>query len=291
MMITIDNFNEQIKSGILKTVSGGRRPHAVLIDGGSEKEREDIAYFLAKIYVCGNATESESCNECSSCRKSDERIHPDIIKVTKPDDKKFFRKEDVKQIVEDSFQTPNEASKRVFILSEMQLMKDDSQNVLLKILEEPPVYTAFIITADNANSIIGTVLSRVSRLRIGESDSDITFSEKVVEVVKNTAVALSFNYEYDVIHALAPLDGNKQLTVDVLVALSVFFRDALSVKYNGKVLFSELEQEAKNISYSFSAETLLKHYEAVEELIKLTSGTNPYYPLLVAQLCAKLKSN
>ena len=73
-MITIDNFNEQIKSEILKTVSGGRRPHAVLIDGGSEKERDDIAYFLAKIYVCGNATESESCNECSSCRKSDETL-------------------------------------------------------------------------------------------------------------------------------------------------------------------------------------------------------------------------
>jgi hypothetical protein len=56
MMITIDDFNEQIKSEILKTVSGGRRPHAVLIDGGSEKERDDIAYFLAfsafNTYIC-----------------------------------------------------------------------------------------------------------------------------------------------------------------------------------------------------------------------------------------------
>ena len=50
MMIDLENYNEQIKNEFLKTVSGGRRPHAVLIDGGTEKEREDIAYLLAKVY-------------------------------------------------------------------------------------------------------------------------------------------------------------------------------------------------------------------------------------------------
>ena len=39
MMIDLANYNEQIKNEFLKTVSGGRRPHAVLIDGGTEKER------------------------------------------------------------------------------------------------------------------------------------------------------------------------------------------------------------------------------------------------------------
>ena len=288
MMLDINNFSEQIKNEFLKTVSGGRRPHAVLVDGGTEKEREEIAYLLAKIYVCGNATGSEPCNNCSSCRKADEKIHPDIIKVTKPDDKKFFRKDDAKEVVENSYQTPNEASKRIFIISEMQLMKDDAQNVLLKILEEPPVYTAFILTAENANSIIGTVLSRVSRFRIGEKNDDLSFNEKTVEIVKNTVNALSSNYEYDIICATAPLDGNKQLTCDVLKALSVFFRDALVIKNGGKVLIKDLENEAQSIAYSFSTEKLLERYESVNELLKLTEGY-PNYTLLSAQLCAKLK--
>ena len=289
MMIALDNFNEQIKNEFLKTVSGGRRPHAVLIDGGTEKEREDVAYLLAKVYVCPNATDSQSCDNCSSCRKADERIHPDIVKIKKPDDKKYYsKKDDVKPIVEDAFMTPNESKVRVLLITEMQLMKVDSQNVLLKILEEPPSYTVFIITAESANSIIGTVLSRVSRFRIGESNDEIEFSEKVLNIVKEVSSALSSSYEYDIIKALAPLDSNKQLTIDVLEALSVFMRDALSLKYNGKVLIKELESEAKAVSFAFSTEALLERFESINEFLKLTAG-NPNYTLLVAHLCAKLK--
>ncbi|MBR6552066.1 MAG: hypothetical protein IKT89_04405 [Clostridia bacterium] len=270
-------------------MSGGRRPHAVLIDGGTEKEREDIAFLLAKVYVCPEAIDSEACNNCPSCRKADERIHPDIVKIKKPDDKKYYsKKDDVKPIVEDAYQTPNESKVRVLLITEMQLMKVDSQNVLLKILEEPPSYTVFIITAESANSIIGTVLSRVSRFRIGESNDDVVFSEKVLNIVKDVSLALSSSYEYDIIKALAPLDGNKQVTVDVLKALSVFLRDALSLKYNGKVLVKELENEAKSVSFAFSTEALLERFESVNEFLKLTSG-NPNYTLLVAHLCAKLK--
>lgn len=289
MMISLENCNEQIKNEFLKTVSGGRRPHAVLIDGGTEKEREDIAYLLAKVYVCGNAGDSEACNNCSSCRKADERIHPDIVKIKKPDDKKYYsKKDDVKPIVEDAYQTPNESKVRVLLITEMQLMKVDSQNVLLKILEEPPSYTVFIITAESANSIIGTVLSRVSRFRIGETTDDLEFSEKVINIVKDVSEALTSSYEFDIIKALAPLDGNKQVTVDVLKALSVFIRDAISLKYNGKVLFKELENEAKNVSFAFSVEALLERFENINEFLKLTAG-NPNYTLLVAHLCATLK--
>ena len=289
MMIDLENYNEQIKNEFLKTVSGGRRPHAVLIDGGTEKEREDIAYLLAKVYVCGNASDSEACNNCSSCRKANERIHPDIVKIKKPDDKKYYsKKDDVKPIVEDAYMTPNESKVRVLLITEMQLMKVDSQNVLLKILEEPPSYTVFIITAESANSIIGTVLSRVSRFRIGESNDELELSEKVLNIVKEVSSALMSSYEYDIIKALAPLDGNKQVTVDVLKALSLFIRDALTLKYNGTVLIKELENEAKSISFAFSTEALLERFDSINEFLKLTAG-NPNYTLLVAHLCTKLK--
>ena len=55
MSFNVDNLNEQKKQELLKTVSGGRRPHAVLVDGGTEKEREEIAYllgFCSPTYFC-----------------------------------------------------------------------------------------------------------------------------------------------------------------------------------------------------------------------------------------------
>ncbi|MBR2875553.1 MAG: hypothetical protein IKC01_00270 [Clostridia bacterium] len=289
MMLGIDNLNEQMKNELQKTISGGRRPHAVLIDGGTENEREEMAYLLAKVYVCNDDSSNEPCNSCSSCRKTDERIHPDIIKVTKPDDKKYFKKDDLKKVVEEAYQTPNEAKVRVFILSEMQLMKIESQNVLLKILEEPPAYTAFILTSETANSVIGTVLSRVSRFRIGEKNGELGFDEKAVEIVRKTSEAMLSNYEFDVISATAALDGNKQLTVNVLNLLALFFRDAVAVKNGGKPLVSELISETEKISYSFSTEKLLGFYDNMNELIRLTEGY-PNYTLLSAQICAKLKT-
>jgi DNA polymerase III gamma/tau subunit len=289
MILNSDSLNEQIKNEFHKTISGGRRPHAVLIDGGTENEREDIAYLLAKVYVCSDESSNEPCNACSSCRKTDERIHPDIIRVTKPDDKKYFKKDDLKKVVEDAYQTPNEAKVRVFILSEMQLMKVESQNVLLKILEEPPVYTVFILTSENANSVIGTVLSRVSRFRIGEKNSDTDFDEKAIEIVKSTAEAIASNYEFDVISATSALEGNKQLTANVLKLLALFFRDAVALKNGGNPLIAELSDEARKIAFSFSTEKLLSLYESMNELIRLTEGY-PNYTLLVAQLCAKLKT-
>jgi DNA polymerase III gamma/tau subunit len=84
MSFNVDSLNEQKKQELLKTVSGGRRPHAVLVDGGTEKEREEIAYLLAKIYVCENAKDSTPCNSCSGCRKSDEKIsrsHRPLLQV------------------------------------------------------------------------------------------------------------------------------------------------------------------------------------------------------------------
>lgn len=290
MSFKVEKLNEQKQQELLKIVSGGRRPHAVLVDGGTEKERQEIAYLLAKIYVCENSNGSEPCNVCSSCRKADEKIHPDIIWVEKHHDRKYYKKEEVRPVVEDAYQTPNESKVRVIIISEMQLMKVDSQNVLLKILEEPPSYTAFILTSESANNVISTVLSRVSRFRIGENKGEIRVSEKTVDTIRKIADALRSSYEFDMIEATASLDGSKQKITDVLTVLTLFFRDAIALKNGGTVLIKDLEESALKTADSFSLAKLLKYYEISDELLKLTSG-NPNYALLVAQLCAKLKGD
>lgn len=290
MSFKVEKLNEQKQQELLKIVSGGRRPHAVLVDGGTEKERQEIAYLLAKIYVCENSNGSEPCSVCSSCRKADEKIHPDIIWVEKHHDRKYYKKEEVRPVVEDAYQTPNESKVRVIIISEMQLMKVDSQNVLLKILEEPPSYTAFILTSESANNVISTVLSRVSRFRIGENKGEIRVSEKTVDTIRKIADALRSSYEFDMIEATASLDGSKQKITDVLTVLTLFFRDAIALKNGGTVLIKDLEESALKTADSFSLAKLLKYYEISDELLKLTSG-NPNYALLVAQLCAKLKGD
>lgn len=284
-MINENYFSKDILNTLDSFFFDGRCPHAVLIDGGSEKQRALLARLTAKMSVC-NDPERTPCGACEGCRKADEGIHPDIITVTKPDDKKFFVKNDVKKVVSDAYLTPNEARRKVYILSEIQQMNEESQNLLLKILEEPPQYTAFVLTSQNANAVIGTVLSRVVRLRLGKV-SDIAYGEKATEVVKALAVSVNSPYEYDKISATSPLDGNKKLTAEVLELFIAVLRDAIAVKSGGKALLDEFTSVSRELAEKNSSKKLFDMYDTVCALHR-SLDNNPNYTLLSAVLCARL---
>ena len=284
-MIKDGNFSQEILTALDSFFAEGRCPHAMLIDGGGEKQRTELARLAAKMIVCSNQ-DITPCGACENCRKADENIHPDIITVTKPDDRKFFVKNDVKKVVADAYHTPNDSLKKVYILSEVQQMNEECQNLLLKILEEPPHYTAFILTSQTANAVIGTVLSRVVRLRLGKTE-DIQYSEKAVDVVTKLASAVSSPYEYDKIQATAPLDGNKKLTVEVLELFIAVLRDAVSLKSGGKILLDEFKNQSRELADKSSLKKLLDMYGEVCGLYR-SLDNNPNYTLLSAVLCARL---
>lgn len=284
-MIKDGNFSQKILTALDSFFADGRCPHAMLIDGGGEKQRTELARLAAKMIVCSNQ-DITPCGACENCRKADENIHPDIITVTKPDDRKFFVKNDVKKVVADAYLTPNDSLKKVYILSEVQQMNEECQNLLLKILEEPPHYTAFILTSQTANAVIGTVLSRVVRLRLGKTE-DVKYSEKAVDVVTKLASAVSSPYEYDKIQATAPLDGNKKLTVEVLELFIVVLRDAVSLKSGGKILLDEFKNQSRELADKSSLKKLLDMYGEVCGLYR-SLDNNPNYTLLSAVLCARL---
>ncbi|MBQ8182806.1 MAG: hypothetical protein IJ025_02765 [Clostridia bacterium] len=284
-MMKEKHFSDEILNVLNSFFADGRSPHAVLIDGGSQDERQSLAKLTAKMIVCANQ-DMTPCGMCENCRKADEDIHPDIITVTKPDDKKFFVKSDVKKVVADAYLTPNDSLKKVYVLSEIQQMNEESQNLLLKILEEPPVYTAFVLTSQNANSVIGTVLSRVVRVRLGNS-SAIEYSQKAINIVAELSAAVLSPYEFDKIQATAPLDGNKKLTAEVLELFISVLRDAIALKSGGKILCDDFKAHSTELSEKLTVKKLLDMYDAVCLLYR-SLDNNPNYTLLSAVLCARI---
>ncbi len=278
-------LSENVLSSLDSLFADGRCPHAVLIDGSGELQRETLARLTAKMIVCSNK-ERTPCGACENCRKADENIHPDIVFVQKPEDKKFFVKADVKKMVADAYLTPNEAEKKVYIISELQNMNEESQNLLLKILEEPPRYTAFVLTSQTSNAVIGTVLSRVVRLRLGEIE-DFQYSEKAIEIVKNLSKAVNSAYEFDKVKATASLDGNKKLTSEVLVLFVSVLRDAISLKSGGRIILDDFKTQSEELNSKNTLKALLDMYETVSGIYQ-SLNNNPNQALLIATLCAKL---
>lgn len=284
-MIEKNMFSENILKTLDSFFIDGRRPHALLIDGASQEQRRNLALLAARRMVCENKDRAP-CGECEHCRKAKENIHPDIITVKKPDDKKHFVKDDVKKMVADAYLTPNEADVKVFVVEELQQMTEESQNLLLKILEEPPRYTAFVLTSETSNAVIGTVLSRVVRLRMGKNIAT-EYSEKATVIVNSLVDAVLSPYEYDRIEATALMDGNKALTAEVLDLFLSVLRDAVVLKADGKALLDAFEKSSGKLSGNLTLEKLLKMYEVVDGLLKSLEN-NPNYTLLSAVLCAKL---
>lgn len=73
---------------------------------------------------------------------------------------------DVNEIVEKSIVKPLESHLRVFVLSDCQSMNLQSQNKLLKTLEEPPKNVVLLLGATGEASLLATVKSRVKILEI-----------------------------------------------------------------------------------------------------------------------------
>ena len=74
------NLPESVLSTLDSLFADGRCPHAVLIDGAGELQREQLSRLAAKMIVCANQ-ERTPCGACENCRKADENIHPDMIFV------------------------------------------------------------------------------------------------------------------------------------------------------------------------------------------------------------------
>ena len=170
MEISLKNENKKI---ILDLVHSRRIPHTVIIEGDSKDERDNAALLLAAAAVC--TSDDKPCLSCNQCKKALEGQHPDMI-VPQPS-KKLKSGIISLQELRDNYLSqasikPNEANTKIYLFTDAdRLLREDSQNTLLKIIEEPPQDILFIFTAEKAKALLTTVRSRahiitLSRARI-----------------------------------------------------------------------------------------------------------------------------
>jgi DNA polymerase-3 subunit delta' len=125
-----------------------------------------LAKLLSAAILCKDT--EKPCGTCTPCRKVFVGTHPDVITVTDPEHKNVAVKI-VREIREDMFVRPNEAEKKIYIFP--QELGVEGQNALLKILEEPPSYGVFILLSNNPETLLPTVRSRATELRLQALDT------------------------------------------------------------------------------------------------------------------------
>lgn len=142
-----------------------RLAHTYLIENKDMDLCFSFAKKLSALIIKGQNPDSVFLN------KLEKNIHSDI-KVYGLDKK--IMADDATEIVSDVFVMPYEEDKKVYILLDSGAMTVESQNKLLKTLEEPPASSYFILCAKSEKTLLQTIISRSKKVVIDDpSPEDI----------------------------------------------------------------------------------------------------------------------
>ena len=204
----------EIKQRLLQSVAEDRIPHALLLVGPLGNGKLALALAFAQYINCSAKQGNDSCGVCNSCRKYSKLIHPDlhftfpVIKTASIDkptsgdymvkwrqyysENPYPRYEKWMQIIADENkqgaiyvdeardlihklnQKSYEAEYKVSIIWLPEVMNLPCANKILKILEEPPVNTIFILVSEAEERLLSTIRSRCQVIRVPKiSDKDL----------------------------------------------------------------------------------------------------------------------
>lgn len=163
--------NQQAKQTLAAFIDGGRIVHGILLTGERGLGKKTFARLMAAAFLCRE--QDAPCLHCVSCNKILAGNHPDVITYSGDGEKvRSFHIETVRELRRKALLKPNEAAIKVFILANCDTMTAQAQNALLKLLEEPPADTMFILTAASRGALLDTVLSRLTEIRIQPLDTE-----------------------------------------------------------------------------------------------------------------------
>lgn len=175
-------MNRKIPNALLFTGSGGEEKKRVAItfvktinclcrefDSNPLNSEPQSEYTNREISSDTSCSTSQSdchpCNSCRSCTKIDAAMHPDIITVAPEQDKAVIRIGQIRELYSVIASKPHEARVRMVMVEDAHTMNMEAANALLKILEEPPERTFFILLARSLNDLLPTVISRCRHIR------------------------------------------------------------------------------------------------------------------------------
>ncbi len=195
-----------IKATLRRSVQNSHLAHALLFDGVQGGGGLALALAFATYINCENRGEEDACGQCASCVKMNKLIHPDFhfifpIASSKKIEGKtsepflpYWRNfvlenpyrvlpewldfinaenkqgnisvEEARGILRKLSVKSYEGEYKILLIWKPDIMNASSSNALLKILEEPPYKTLFLLVSDQSDRLLTTIISRTQRVTI-----------------------------------------------------------------------------------------------------------------------------
>jgi len=298
--------HKDIKEHLVRTVQENRVSHAQLFLGPEGSGSLALAYAYAQFLNCENRQETDSCGECPSCRKYNKLIHPDLhmsypfIAKHKEDTAtnyadnwrksflsnpymglEYWRSRldaDNKQvniniaeahaIIKKLSLKSFEADYKVLIMWLPEYL-DTQGNALLKLIEEPPEKTLFILVAENQDKILNTIISRTQLVKIKKLDhSEVTLHlKKAHQLSDQEAAEIAFIADGNLQEAMNLLHAQTNNHFGILVNWLRFI-----VSDAGTNMISLVEEELSKIGRENQKSFLFYAINMMRQIILIKEG-------------------
>ncbi|MCX7986813.1 MAG: DNA polymerase III subunit delta [Bacteroidales bacterium] len=199
-----------IKERLRQMVKESRIPHAMLFAGTEGTGGLPLALAFAQYIMCNNRTDNDACGNCPSCKKVEKLIHPDlhfVFPIVNPGDGKaavseHFLSQWRNALISNPYLTLNqwiefiasenkqasifeaessrilekvvyksfESQYKILIIWLAEKMNIHCANKLLKVIEEPPRDTLFLLIAEDTHNMLPTILSRCQQIYLPPID-------------------------------------------------------------------------------------------------------------------------
>lgn len=145
-----------IKPILKAIVASGEVPPALIFSGTRGVGKTTCARIFAAALNCQDPKDGDCCGSCAQCLSVQTVNSSSVLEI---DAASSGGIDEVRKI-KDLCHYGHEGEWRVILLDEAHSMSSAAYNALLKILEEPPSKTVFVLVTTEPDKIIGTVRSR-----------------------------------------------------------------------------------------------------------------------------------
>ncbi len=298
----------------------GRIPHTALWVGPSGIGKAALARAFAKALECAQPTkDGDACDACDSCRKIEQGTSPDFLTVGPESENGQIGIDQIRKLENWMSLTPHSGKWKIGVLDQAEAMTDQAANACLKMLEEPPASSLFILLTTAPNRLLPTIVSRCHRLRLSPQGVDsvavyLREKEKVEPAMAQmVAVASSgrLGMALDFLRTDHLQERNKNLDqmiqaiqrgdIEIPVAklsrdkisenlewYAAWLRDRLILQLQGDpswIIHQDRMQELRAASKTLSTEALLQRLDrvyAVEQAIKKNASVKNALSVLLS---------